>query len=198
MGTDPQSDDDFEAVKAPIADLDPGHMCYPIPNPPANTGVNSNATIQIKYTADFETDLNETYYACADISYVPTREFNMQVPCFNVSSDDFEAPEEDDPISSATAPSAADSTADSSETEPTTSSSDSSSLSGGAIAGIVIGVIGGLAIIGAFFFLWGRRKQRQKHREQEENIRAVKWNGDERSSASGSKQEDRDIPLRDL
>lgn len=42
------------------------------------------------------------------------------------------------------------------------SSSGSSSLSGGAIAGIVVGVIAGIAIIGALFFLYGRRSRNRQ------------------------------------
>jgi hypothetical protein len=191
---DPRSNDDFEAIKAPIADLDPGHMCYPIPNPPSSVREGSNATVQIKYTADFSTDLNETYYACADIQYVLIENFNTQVPCFNVSSDDFDLP---DTSASPTASSAPQTTSDDTESEPVSSNSGSS-LSGGAIAGIVVGIVALLAVIGGLFFIWGRKKQQKKHREQEGNVRAVKWTDDGRSSASGSKQEDRDIALRPL
>ena len=177
-------------------------MCYPIPNPPSNIEAGSNATIQIKYTADFETDRNETYYACADIYYIPTNQFTVQVPCFNVSSDDFAAPDDDnhddgDPATSSTASSVPASTTGSSETEPSSSSSNSS-LSGGEIAGIVIGVLAALAIIAGFFFVWGRRKQRERQREQEANVRAVQWKEDGRSSGSGSKQGDGDIALSDM
>ena len=131
----PTSNDDFEVIKAPIPELDPGHMCYPIPNPPADMDPGSNATIQLKYTADSETDRNETYYACADIYYVLTNQFTLQVPCFNVSSDDFEAPDDDNAdddssSTSSTAPSTPASTADSSEAETSSSSSGSSPLSG--------------------------------------------------------------------
>lgn len=202
---DPQSNSDFEAIKAPIPDVDPGHMCYPIPNPPADIREGGNGTIQIRYTADFSTDLNETYYACADIHYVLIENFDTQVPCFNVSSDDFSLADEDnegddndeDDSASPAASSAPQSTSGSSESN-SPSSGSGSSLSGGAIAGIVIGVVAVLATIGGFFFIWGRRKQQQKHRQQEANVRAVKWTEDSRSSASGSKQEDGDIPLRDM
>lgn len=178
-------------------------MCYPIPNPPSDVDPGSNATIQIKYTADFEKDRNETYYACADIYYVPTNQFTVQVPCFNASSDDFEAPDDDshdndNSTISSTAASTPVNTADASDAEPPSSRPESSTLSGGAIAGIVIGVLALLALIAALFFVWGRRKQRQKQREQEANVRAVQWREDGRSSASGSKQEDRDIALKDM
>jgi hypothetical protein len=173
-------------------------MCYPIPNPPADVDQGSNATIQIKYVADFETDRNETYYACADIYYVTTSNFHTQVSCFNVSSDDFEAPDgdEDDSVTSTTAGSMPASTADSSGTQP--SSNSSSSFSGGAIAGIAIGVLAVIAVIAVVFFIWGRRKQREKRKAQEDNVRAVQWKEDGHSSQSGSKSEDRDVELRDM
>jgi hypothetical protein len=169
-------------------------MCYPIPNPPTSVREGDNATIQIKYTADFSTDLNETYYACADIQYVLVENFDTQVPCFNVSSDEFDLP---DTSASPTASPAPQSTSDENQNEPVSLDSGSS-LSGGAIAGIVVGIVALLAAIAGLFFIYGRKKQQRRHREQEANVRAVKWTEDGRSSASGSKQEDRDIALRPL
>ena len=177
----PLSNDDFEAVKTTIAELEPGHVCYQIPNAPPEVEAGSNATIQIRYTADFETDRNETYFACADIYYVPINRFTSPVPCFNVSSEDFATPKNEDDDSD----------------EPV-SLIISSSLSGGAIAGIVIAIFGVLVAIGAFFFSWGRRKKREVQRKQEDNVRAVQWKHDEASPGSGSKHDHRNIALRDM
>lgn len=46
-----------------MKEVDPGHECLSIANPPADVAVGSNATLQIKYTSEFDTGVNETYYA---------------------------------------------------------------------------------------------------------------------------------------
>jgi len=59
-------------------------------------------TLQIQYTSDLFDNRNETYYACADIHYVSLTQFTAQIPCFNVTTDNFTAPppEDDDSDSS--------------------------------------------------------------------------------------------------
>jgi hypothetical protein len=56
---------------------------------PADVGADFNATIQVRYTSDFFTNANETFYVCADIRYVDNRQFAAQIPCFNVTSEEF-------------------------------------------------------------------------------------------------------------
>ena len=62
---DPQENDAFEVLISGdrIKELDPGHQCLNIANPPSNVRAGSNATLQIKYTSEFDKDINETYYA---------------------------------------------------------------------------------------------------------------------------------------
>jgi hypothetical protein len=201
---DPTSNDDFETVIAAmrIPDLDEGHQCYPIPNPAADVEAGSNATLQIKYTSDFDTDKNETFYACADITYVPTSQFSVQVPCFNATIDDYDitdtndgddGDESDDSNSSSSTSTASGTAAGATSTSsPSASSSSSSSgLSGGAIAGIVVGVVlGALLAFGGAFYLWRRSQQKKRRRQQEANIRNVKW---EQGANS-----DNDIALRQI
>lgn len=178
-----------------IPELNEGHQCYPVPNPAADVEAGANATLQIKYTSDFGTDLNETFYACADITYVATSQFDVQVPCFNATTDDFSLPEEnddDDDNSSTSTGTAAGSSATASGA--VTTSKSSSGLSGGAIAGIVVGVVGGLLFLaGGFFFLWRRGQQNRRLRQQQANVRNVKWEQDRPSQSSSQ-----DIGLRQI
>lgn len=195
---DPTSNDDFETVIAAmrIPELSEGHQCYPIPNPSADVEAFANATLQIRYTSDFEDNQNETYYACADITYVPTSQFTYQVPCFNATSDDYDISDNNDGgANSSSTASAAGASATSSV--PETSESGSSDLSGGAIAGIVVGVVVGVAaILGAFIFMWRRRQQKKRLRQQEASLRTVKW--EEHMQGSTSQASDQDITLRNL
>jgi hypothetical protein len=64
-------------------------VCYALPESPRAVTDGSNATIQLKYTSDFGTDRNQTFYACADITYVDSAAFTTQIPCFNVTSEEF-------------------------------------------------------------------------------------------------------------
>lgn len=131
---------------------------------------------------------NQSFFACADIvsssrfshgalatwgcmwasltdritdtfqTFVETIDFSIKVPCFNVTSDEFDAPT---PSSSGSSPSntgLAGTQTDTPSSSP--SSSGGGGLSTGAKAGIAVGsIIGGLAILGAVgFFLWRRGK----------------------------------------
>lgn len=89
------------------------------------------------------------------------------MPCFNVTSDDFNAPT---PSSSAS-PSAG---AGLSGAPTSDQSTSSGGLSGGAKAGIAVGaVIGGLALFGVIgFFLWRRGKNAGLKGKNEYELRA--------------------------
>ncbi|KAL2829182.1 hypothetical protein BDW59DRAFT_178534 [Aspergillus cavernicola] len=177
--SNPTTNNDFETFVegARISDIDPGHMCYPVPNPGVDTEEGMNATFQIRYTSDFDTDKNETYYACSDVTYIPTSTFTYQVPCFNVTADEFTSTDESDSDSN----SSEDNTDDSSSatnnagTESSSSSGGGSGLSGGAIAGIVVGCVAALVI--ALGLLFGYRRLLQKYRDlrQKTSVRNVEW-----------------------
>ncbi|KIW69580.1 hypothetical protein PV04_05450 [Phialophora macrospora] len=195
----PTSNDDFEVLipAMRIPELNEGHQCYPVPNPAADIEALSNATLQIRYTSDFEDDRNETYYACADVTYVPTSQFTYQVPCFNATVDEFDIPDSDDDDDD-DASSSTDSAAGVSATSEVTESS-SSGLSGGAIAGIVVGVVVGVAaLLGAIIFMWRRSQQKRRLRQQETSLRNVKWEDPHQGSGPASQASDRDIALRNL
>lgn len=168
---DPTSNNDFETLiqEKSIADLNPGHTCVQLPDAPSSVSAGDNATLQIIYRADWDAPHNQTFYACADITYVSEANFNFEIPCFNATE-----PGDDDKAAGATAsgsPTATHlsnkETSESSEDDKEEKSSGGSKgLSGGAIAGIVVGsVVGALAILGAGLFLW-RRKQQQERNER--------------------------------
>jgi len=68
-----------------MRELDKGHTCVPIADPPSSVKAGANATLQIKYISEFDKPENETFYACADITYVALSDFKDTIPCFNVT-----------------------------------------------------------------------------------------------------------------
>ncbi|KAJ5375693.1 hypothetical protein N7517_007699 [Penicillium concentricum] len=170
--SNPTTNADFEAFVdgSSLADVDPGHECYSVPNPSVDVEEGMNATFQIKYTSDFDTDKNETYYACADVTYIAASKFTYQVPCFNVTTDEFA-----EVTTTAAAGSTATAKSDTAKNTSTTSEKDSG-LSGGAIAGIVIGSVAGLAIGLALLFFYRRLLQKYRFFRQKASARNVDWN----------------------
>ncbi|KAL4761047.1 copper acquisition factor BIM1-like domain-containing protein [Aspergillus foveolatus] len=188
----PTSNSDFQTIvsEARISDVDPGHMCYPVPNPGVDTEEGMNATFQIKYTSDFDTDKNETYYACADITYVPASKFTYQVPCFNVTVDEFTPTNGTESNSTSTDNDTTDSNGASAwgSDGSTSSSRGSSGLSGGAIAGIVVGCVAAAVIAAVLLFGYRRLLQKYRSLRQKTSVRNVDWEGAEagKPAADGS------------
>ncbi|KKY17475.1 gpi anchored protein [Phaeomoniella chlamydospora] len=192
---DPTSNDEFETIvsSSNYPELDPGHECYSVPNPPSSVVSGSNATLQLKYVSDFDTDTNETYYACADITYVPLSEFTEDVLCFNVSTEDTEVTTSS-VGASGTASSTSSSTAASATTTTTGTSSANSNasqksrhnggLSGGAIAGVVVGSVAGAALLAlAAVYLW-RYRQKKVQRDRVVALRMGDWTNPAKRTAS--------------
>ncbi|KAJ3521354.1 hypothetical protein NM208_g13328 [Fusarium decemcellulare] len=168
---DPESNDDFETLieSKSISDLNPGHTCVELDKLSSSVKAGDKATLQVIYRADWDAPHNQTFYACADITFVEESNFNFKIPCFNATEpgeDDKEAGATTNPTATATHRSTSSHGSDSSSDESSSDSSSSggsSKLSGGAIAGIVIGAVAGAALIlGAAFFLWRRRQQKQR------------------------------------
>ncbi|KAL0937781.1 GPI-anchored protein [Colletotrichum truncatum] len=184
---DPKSNSDFTTLikEQSVADLNPGHTCVDIPNPPSQITAGSNATLQIIYRADWDAPHNQTFYACADIRYVEAANFVTRIPCFNATE-----PGEDD-IAATAKPSSSSAAGNSGSSS--SSGGGSKGLSGGAIAGIVIGAVAGVALlIGAALFFY-RRSQQQKRNSRlarmEENARnSEHWNAAKDSTSQSSVQ----------
>lgn len=124
-----------------------------------------------------DSDKNETYYACADVTYVPASKFTYSIPCFNVTSEEFT------PVttsagagSTATAGSSKGSEDKSkADSDSNSSSGGGSGLSGGAIAGIVIGSVAGVAIGVALLFGYRRLLQKYRSARNQASVRNVDW-----------------------
>lgn len=163
---EPVSNDDFNILISPkrISDVDPGHECYPLQDLPQDVGEGSNATLQIKYQSKFDSEAKDTFYACADISFVPVAQFTTQIPCFNVTSSDF-TPPASSPSSSGTPE----------EGSTPNNSTGSGGLSKGGIAGVVVGVVAAV-VLAILAFIGYRRFQKQRRlADHEKSTRNVKW-----------------------
>ncbi|KAF4334932.1 WSC2 glucoamylase III (alpha-1 4-glucan-glucosidase) [Fusarium beomiforme] len=162
---DPTSNNDFQTLiqEQSIADLNPGHTCVKVPDAPSKVSAGDNATLQIIYRADWDAPHNQTFYACADITFVTKSEFKFEIPCFNATEpgdDDKAAGATVGPSPTATHPATSSESSDASEAE--SKSSGSKKLSGGAIAGIVIGSIAGVVLIAGAILFFVRRSQQAK------------------------------------
>ncbi|KAM5524072.1 gpi-anchored protein [Fusarium oxysporum f. sp. phaseoli] len=130
---------------------------------PSKVSAGDNATLQIIYRADWDAPHNQTFYACADITFVKESELNFEIPCFNATEpgdDDKAAGATVGPSPTATHPSTSSESSDASEAE--SKSGKSNKLSGGAIAGIVIGSIAGVVLIAGAILFFLRRSQQAK------------------------------------
>ncbi|OSS54179.1 hypothetical protein B5807_01497 [Epicoccum nigrum] len=156
-----------------ITEVAPGHQCYSIDRHEA-ISAGTNATIQLEYWSQFEGENNgnnESFFACADITFVETNDFSVKVPCFNVTSNNFNIP-------------TLDASASGSPPSQTSSSANQSAsfdqppggggLSTSAKAGIAVGaVLGGLAIMGAVgFSVWQKGKNVEMHYKEAYELRA--------------------------
>lgn len=130
------------------------------------------------YIADFDTPDNQTFYACADITYVELTDFDTAIPCFNATQ-----PEDSDSDSDSDSGSDhSDSDSDENDAEPSSSpksdGESKSGLSGGAIAGIVVGSVAGVGLIAlAVLLMYRRKQQRLRTVRQQQSSRGVDWEG---------------------
>lgn len=161
-------------------ELDVGHTCINIDDAPSSVKAGANATLQLKFISDFDTPNNQTFYACADITYVELTDFNTPIPCFNHTETDDGSDKGKDGKGK-----------DGGDHGPAASPSATPSpggkqpgLSGGAIAGIVVGSLAAVALVGAAaMIIYRRKQQRLRALRQENSARNVKW---DRQSGSNS------------
>ncbi|EGX90684.1 hypothetical protein CCM_07104 [Cordyceps militaris CM01] len=167
---DPRSNGDFHNLidMAAFKDIKLGHTCVTLPDAAPSVKAGTNATLQIKYIADFDKPENQTFYACADITYVAISDFKERIPCFNATE-----PSPGDNASK-TGGSGAGATATASPSA-TPAASKKSGLSGGAIAGIVIGSLAGVGLIVAAALFIFRRKQQRLRVLRQQNSERGKW-----------------------
>ncbi|OAA65871.1 hypothetical protein SPI_02658 [Niveomyces insectorum RCEF 264] len=156
-----------EQVVNNVTEVEPGHQCYKIDPIPSTVKAGTNATIQLEYWAKYGNEnggKNESFYACADITFVEDEDFNEQAICFNVTVPGFDG----DPTSTTGigAPAATATNAPSTSSPDETKKSSSSGLSGGAKAGIAVGSIVGAIAIGVVALLVYRRKRRTGYLER--------------------------------
>ncbi|OAA62652.1 cytokine inducing-glycoprotein [Niveomyces insectorum RCEF 264] len=156
----PTSLDEFTAlVAAPrIQDLYEGHTCVPVPNAPSNVSVGDHATLQVTYQSVWDSTVNQTFYACADITYILDADFTQNDYCFNATIGG--------PATTATTPAAATPTnTGSGNTDTPSSDNDNNNnnntpsghkgVAKGTIAGAVVGsVVGAAVLAGAGWFLY--------------------------------------------
>ncbi|KAK4192887.1 hypothetical protein QBC35DRAFT_446716 [Podospora australis] len=172
---DPKSNEDFTPLSLPaIPSLYMSHVCLSLPEGVAAAAAGRNATLQLKYLASYHGDehshshkrhaaTNETFYACADITFVETQEFTASIPCFNATAEDHGSWKGEHGHGEE----GHDHNSDSEGEEDDDGSSNGnggsgSGLSKEAIAGVVIAsVVGAAAIATLVWFFW-RRDRREK------------------------------------
>ncbi|KAI0196408.1 hypothetical protein F4808DRAFT_323408 [Astrocystis sublimbata] len=152
---DPTDRGQFSQQVVSVPEVASGHQCYKIADIPDNVVAGSNATIQLEYWSNIENEMNghnQSFFACADITFVEPATFTAQVPCFNITTSDFNSPDDHTSNTDSEDP------ADSDDSEP----SASGKLSNGATAGIAVGVIvASLIAMGMIAFAVFRRKGKQ-------------------------------------
>ncbi|KAI1146432.1 hypothetical protein F4825DRAFT_195393 [Nemania diffusa] len=156
-----QSEFSQQVVSVPV--VESGHQCYKVAGIPDSVVAGSNATIQLEYWSNMDNELdgrNQSFFACADVTFVEAADFTIQVPCFNVTASDFDSGD-----SSTTTASQPDNTSATDDS----SSGSSNGLSKGATAGIAVGVVvASLLVIGAVaFFVFRRRTTRVTDNENQ-------------------------------
>lgn len=173
--SNPTTQDEFEEwYNGNVSsELHIGHTCFFMPDLPNSVNTGDVATIQAIYQNDdsndlssdgtpSETNYNETFYVCADVTFVEESVFDVTdyaLSCFNATDDNYYAESSIDAatsvatydssqvseVASARSSQAYTSTTSSSSSSTATSSS-SSSTTGGAV-GLVVPVSGAFAVI---------------------------------------------------
>lgn len=190
---DPRSQSDFTPLTPPLRELDPGHTCLSLPPPPSSIAEGTNATIQVRYTADFDHPFDQLFYACADITFVRAASFDpttIDQVCFNrTSPDDVPAPTatgvvptdlpghgENEPVVPGLSP-----------TPEPVDGGKGGGLSKGALAGVVVGsVLGASVVLGLGLLYYRERQKKERLERQRDSGRGVAWGGEDAVPAAGA------------
>ncbi|KAK8076320.1 hypothetical protein PG994_003592 [Apiospora phragmitis] len=160
-----QSDFAQQAVSN-VIEIEPGHQCYKIAPIPESVKAGSNATIQLEYWASDAKEqggAKQSFFACADFTFVEAKDFTLSVPCFNVTASDFSlaGPSGSSPIDEGGASTTASSVA-----------STGGGLTAGEKPGIAVGtIVGSFALVGILAFALLRKKGVQQQADVESPAR---------------------------
>ncbi|KAK7960633.1 hypothetical protein PG996_011277 [Apiospora saccharicola] len=153
---EPHAQSDFsQQVVSNVTEIEPGHQCYKIATVPDSVKAGSNATIQLEYWASDAKEQDgakQSFFACADVTFVEPKDFTLNVPCFNVTTSDFNPgtpqPETPTNVGGASSPAAV--------------ASSAGGLTTGDKAGIAVGtIVGCFAVVGILAFSLLRKKRTQ-------------------------------------
>ena len=175
MITEPHSNADFIDLVpySNFPSLAAGYECYSVPDPLSGATTGTNATLQLAYLSENTNGETDTFYTCADITYIELSAFTEEVSCYNSTAGSGVT---QSASGVAPTPAASGST--------TSSGSHHSRLSGGAIAGIVVGVLVAAGIVVSAVLLMIRRRAQQVERRVSANMRMAELKRLSKESAS--------------
>ncbi|KAH6611392.1 wsc2 glucoamylase iii alpha-1 [Trichoderma cornu-damae] len=168
---DPKSVADFTPFMSagPLPKLGVGMSCISVPDAFSFVEAGDRATLQLRYFSDYDTPTNQSFFACADITYVDPSDILFPFPCLNTTAPDPDLDKK--PVSqtpTGTKPKGR--TKFTEEPEPTGdgwSPGKRTGLSKAAIAGISIG--SAVPVTGVMVGIWllvHRRKERRADAER--------------------------------
>ncbi|KAK8091860.1 hypothetical protein PG997_002221 [Apiospora hydei] len=149
-----------QQVVSNVTQIEPGHQCYKIAPIPESVKAGSNATIQLEYWASDvkgQDGSKQSFFACADVTFVEAKDFTLSAPCFNVTASDFSlagpsgTPQPKTPADEGGA-----------STTASAAHSAGGGLTTGEKAGIAVGtIVGSFAVVGILAFMLLRKKRSQ-------------------------------------
>jgi hypothetical protein len=197
------AESDFADISGPgpVGDLDSGHTCIAVPDPPSDVTDGSNATFRFRYQASPEEvgGRTEDYCTCADVTFVAVEAFTKSIPCFNVTEEEPRISTDPDVNVTLTSSGSESSTSDSLSASEVASNvanatdideGGSGGLSKGGIAGVIIGCVAAVAPITASVVLFIRYRRANAEARRAKEAAVSKFNVELAPSAA-SHSEDR-------